>query len=79
MQLTLLTGDQVASQQEAAIQAGAATNNVTITLARGSPLVAVINAVKGVFLWLQWLIVQVLLAARTHHQQRLGCRYILRR
>jgi hypothetical protein len=63
MQLTLLTFDQVVAMMVAAIQAGAAGAGLTISMNQGSAMLAFVRAIAGVYLWLQWLIVQVLSAA----------------
>ncbi len=63
MQLTLLTFDQVVAAMVAAIQGAAGAAGLTITMNQGSAMLAVVRAVAGVYLWLQWLAVQVLSAA----------------
>lgn len=63
MQLTLLTFDQVVAMMVAAIQATAAAGGFTISMNQGSAMLAFVRAMAGVYLWLQWLIVQVLSAA----------------
>jgi hypothetical protein len=60
MQLTLLDFDQVVAMMVAAIQATAAAGGLTITMNQGSAMLAFVRAVAGVYLWLQWLIFQVL-------------------
>lgn len=63
MQLSLLTFDQVVAMMVAAIQAAAASGGFTISMTQGSAMLAFVRAIAGVYLWLQWLIVQVLSAA----------------
>lgn len=63
MQLMLLTFDQVVAMMVAAIQATAAAGGLTISMNQGSAMLAFVRAIGGVYLWLQWLIVQVLSAA----------------
>jgi hypothetical protein len=63
MQLTLLTFDQVVAMMVAAIQATAAAGGLTVSMNQGSAMLAFVRAIAGVYLWLQWLIVQVLSAA----------------
>ncbi len=63
MQLTLLSFDQVVAMMVAAIQATAAASGLTISMTQGSAMLAFVRATAGVYLWLQWLIVQVLAAA----------------
>ena len=63
MQLTLLTFDQVVAMMVAAIQATAAAGGFTISMNQGSAMLAFVRAIAGVYLWLQWLIVQVLSSA----------------
>jgi len=63
MQLTLLTFDQVVAMMVAAIQGAASAGGLTISMNQGSAMLAFVRAIAGVYLWLQWLIVQVLAAA----------------
>jgi uncharacterized phage protein gp47/JayE len=64
MQLNLLTKDQIVSAMGAAVQSAASAAGLTIPLAEGSPILAILNAVAGAYLWLQWLALKVLSAAR---------------
>ncbi len=63
MQLTLLTFDQVVAMMVAAIQGAAGAAGLTITMSQGSAMLAFVRAIAGVYLWLQWLAVQILSAA----------------
>lgn len=64
MQLSLLTKDQITANMVAAIQSTAAAGGFTITMNPGSAMLAVVNACAGLYLWMQWLNIQVLTAAR---------------
>ncbi len=64
MQLSLLTKDQVVANMAAAIQGAAAAGGFTISMAEGSPMLAMVEACAGIYLWLQWLVVQAILMAR---------------
>jgi len=64
MQLSLLTKDQITANMVAAIQNAAAAGGFTMTMNQGSLMLAMVEAAAGLFLWLQWLAVLVLGAAR---------------
>jgi uncharacterized phage protein gp47/JayE len=63
MQLSLLTFDQIVAMMTAAIQAAASSGGFTINMNQGSAMLAFVRAIAGVYLWLQWLVVQVLSSA----------------
>jgi uncharacterized phage protein gp47/JayE len=64
MQLSLLNKDQVTANMAAAVQAQASAFGFTISVAPGSIVLAILESVAGMFLWLQWLNVLVLQTAR---------------
>jgi hypothetical protein len=64
MQLSLQTKSQIGANMTAAIQGAAATGGFTISMNPGSAMLAFVNACAGTYLWLQWLAIQVLSAAR---------------
>jgi hypothetical protein len=64
MQLSLLTRDQVLANMVASVQSAASAAGFTLSLNEGSGILAVLDGIAGMYLWLQWLAVQVLGTAR---------------